>query len=385
MSSYLSFLDTKPLFYDEIDYKRMPRVWKRIKPLFKQPKIIHIVGTNGKGTTGRFLAWHLYKSGYKTGHYSSPHILRFNERVWVNGKDCSDEKLQEAHEYLLKILKQDEIERLSYFEYTTLMAIYLFQEMDFAVMEAGMGGEFDATSVFDSMLSLVTPIDYDHEAFLGNSIKDIALTKLRSVKKEAILSKQPHKEVYEIAKKLSSKMGFRYYFYRDLLDDDMIKAIDEFSKDVGYGGFLKENLSLGISALKHMKMDINLDLFRDLTLFGRFQKIEKNITIDVGHNQLAAKEIVKEFKDKRVVLIYNTYKDKNYKEILDILKPIIKRVEIIPINQPRAENVETLKSHIKNLALKVEDFKEIKENEEYLVFGSFSVVEEFLKRYRFER
>jgi len=203
------FLNKKPLFYNEIDYKRMPNCWNEIKNNFKLPKkIIHIIGTNGKGTTGRFLAYYLYKMGYKIGHYTSPHILKFNERIWINGKDIDDEILEENHQKLQKIIPNFYLERLSYFEYTTLLAMKCFEELDYLILEAGLGGEYDATSVFERDISLVTTIDIDHQSFLGNSIKEIAETKLNSIKNRGIIGKQIYPEVMEIASHYPSYMQF---------------------------------------------------------------------------------------------------------------------------------------------------------------------------------
>ena len=97
----LSFLDPKPLSYDEIDYERMPRTYRRIAAHFKLPRIVHVVGTNGKGTTGRFLAQMLRHNGFRVGHYTSPHILRFNERIWIDGDDVQDAILETYHQTLL--------------------------------------------------------------------------------------------------------------------------------------------------------------------------------------------------------------------------------------------------------------------------------------------
>ena len=83
------YLGTKPLYYNKIDYMRMPCIYKKIKEELPKPRIIHLIGTNGKGTTGRFLATALYSLGFNTGHYTSPHILEFNERIWLNGKNSS--------------------------------------------------------------------------------------------------------------------------------------------------------------------------------------------------------------------------------------------------------------------------------------------------------
>ncbi len=382
--NFQSFLNDKPLFYKEIDYERMPRIWQKIKKHFKLPKIIHIIGTNGKGTTGRYLACLLYKYGKNVGHYTSPHILRFNERIWQNGIDAKDSELQYAHEYLSSILKKEDSDSLSYFEYTTLMALTLFQGCDYAILEAGMGGEYDATSVFGNDLSIVTPIDYDHQEFLGDSIKDIASTKLRSVKKCAILGKQTNSEVYEIAQSLSKKNGFKLHRHEAFIDDNTKDIIESFSKKEKLPSFLKDNLSLAVSALRYMGYEIKREMLPTLKLPGRCQKIAKNITLDVGHNTMAAKALKNHFMGKKVILVYNSYQDKNYQEILKILKPVIKKVEILKFDNDRIEEYETLKRCIKYLDINVSDFEYTDNSQEYLVFGSFSVVEKFLKDF-FER
>jgi len=219
------FLNKKPLFYNEIDYKRMPNCWNEVKSNFSIPKkIVHIIGTNGKGTTGRFLAYYLYKMGYKVGHYTSPHILKFNERIWINGNDIDDESLEKAHQKLQNIIPECYLERLSYFEYTTFLAMKSFEELDYVILEAGLGGEYDATSVFERDTSLVTTIDIDHQSFLGNTIEEIATTKLNSIKSKAIIGKQIHPEVMQIASHHPSFMQF-------LNDDDELIDIKDFIKN----------------------------------------------------------------------------------------------------------------------------------------------------------
>jgi dihydrofolate synthase/folylpolyglutamate synthase len=375
-----AFLAQKPLYYKEIDYNRFPKIWEKYKRSFKLPKIIHIIGTNGKGSTGRFLAHYLWKRGVDTGHYSSPHILKFNERIWINGKDVSDAELEKHHQKLCKTLAQNDLEAMSYFEYTTLLALSLFEKMHFVIMEAGLGGEYDATAVFKKDLTIVTPIGIDHESFLGKNIEQIAKTKLNAVQKFAILGKQ-QKEVYRIAKEYSRKRGiefFRYtYFYTK---EEMAKARRTI-RNMQLPSFFVDNLLLGLTGAKFFGFDIKWREMEDLQLFGRMQKIAPNITIDVGHNPLAAKAILQSYKNRQIVLVYNSYEDKDYLQILEILKPIIKRVEILPIYNQRIEDQEKLKQAITSLSIPHDKFEGIREDENYLVFGSFSVVEEFLKNY----
>ena len=314
------FLSTKELYYKDIDYEFFPKVWKKLSFNFSIPKVIHIIGTNGKGSTGRFLAYYLFKEGFKVGHYSSPHILKFNERIWVNGSDVDDATLEKAHKNLMPKIPKDIVEKLSYFEYTTLLAIEIFQNFDYIVLEAGLGGEFDATNVFEKLFTLVTPIGVDHESFLGNSLEEIAKTKLNSVSTFAIMAKQ-NKIVYKVA----DMLNISYYDSKEFFSKDELKRVEEFIRKNSFASYLKENLTLALSAVKKLNLNYDLSKMDGVILRGRFQKIAKNITIDVGHNQKAALAIKKELKDKKITLIYNTYKDKDFKTILSILKPILKK------------------------------------------------------------
>jgi dihydrofolate synthase/folylpolyglutamate synthase len=375
------YLDNKPLYYDKIDYTRMSKVYKKVKSSLKLPKIIHIIGTNGKGTTGRFLANALHSIGFKTGHYTSPHILEFNERIWIDGQNASDDLLENSHKELQKLLTVEEADSLSYFEYTTLLSIIAFKECEYVVMEAGLGGERDATAVFPKCLTLVTPIAHDHEAFLGSNIKDIATTKLNAVQNSAILAFQKYDEIYEVAQKLSIKNSLNMYKIHEFLDNEDKQKIQIISENLSLAEYLKQNLSLSISALKFLKIRYEILNFKNMPLFGRFTKLNKNIIVDVGHNSLAASSIVNELRGNKYIIIYNSYKDKNYNEILNILKSIALHVEIIEIDDKRVESIELIQNALKTLDIQYKIFKEINPNDNYLVFGSFSVVEAFLRRY----
>lgn len=360
-----SFLDQKALYYDKIDYSTIKVSWDILKQHITLPYVIHIVGTNGKGSTGRFLAHYLNKLKYKTLHYSSPHILNFNERIWINGEDVSYDELEKTHVKLQEILPANILEKLTYFEYTTLLALYLSSTFDYLVLEAGLGGEFDATNVVKNDLSLITTIDLDHQSFLGNTIKEIATTKLRSCDTKMIINKQIHDEVYEIASSY-----------------DCLKVEDFNVSNLDFlPSYLLQNLKLTLTALKYLEIEIDLKMFDDIKLFGRCQKIEDNITIDVGHNPLAANVIKNEFlkSKKKISLIYNSFADKDYVKVLEILKPIINEVLILNVEDKRVAEKEKLIETCNKLNLTVNDFKEIYLNKEYLVFGSFSVVESFLR------
>lgn len=375
------YLASKPLYYEKIDYSRMPRIYEKIKEHFEHFDIIHVIGTNGKGTTGRFLAEALFSMGFRTGHYTSPHIMEFNERIWLNGENASYKELEAAHKELQDILTDSDADSLSYFEYTTLLAMLVFRECEYIVMEAGLGGEYDATAVFPKILTLVTPIAYDHEAFLGSNIKEIATTKANAIQNSAVIAKQRYNEVYDVLKDIGYKKSLNIYNVNELLNEKDENNIKEISKELSLAPYLTDNLSLSVAALKFLKLSYEVKDFKNGPLFGRLTKIKENIILDVGHNTLAAQSLLESLRGKKYILVYNSYKDKKYKEILSILKPIILHVEIIEVKDARIEALTDIQKSLNDLDIQYRMFNGIKEQNEYLVFGSFSVVETFLREY----
>jgi len=375
IQGFSQFLQDKPLYYKEIDHERVHIVYALLKSHIKHPKTVHIVGTNGKGSTGRIISHLAYKSGLSVGHYTSPHILKFNERIWLNGEDACDEVLEVAHQKLFILLGKEMSDALSYFEYTTLLAFVVFESCDLMVLEAGLGGEFDATNVCDKALSVITPIGVDHQAFLGDTIEEIAGTKIRSIQKQVLLAVQPYDVVVEVAKKIATEKGT---VLRQAKEPSCNVA--ELVEANGWADYLIENSTVALQALDILNIKYDVNDLKSLELFGRFYPLRPNIRIDVGHNPLAAKAIEKAL-DKKVVLIYNSLDDKAYEEVLSILKPKVKRVEIIKIHSQRATTLEEIEKALENVGLAYSYFENnIDENEDYLVFGSFYVVEEFLKQ-----
>ncbi|MDR0408767.1 MAG: bifunctional folylpolyglutamate synthase/dihydrofolate synthase [Campylobacteraceae bacterium] len=374
--SLQEYLAAKPLYYKHIDYKTMPKIFESISHNFKFPKIIHVVGTNGKGSIGRYLANILELSGFKTGHYTSPHILEFNERIYKNGNIISNDELEILHTRLLGILK-DYAKELSYFEYTTLLAFLYFEDCNYAVLEAGVGGEFDATNVAPKILSIISPISLDHQELLGDSISKIAFTKLQSVNNPAVIACQNHKEALEIIKQREAACGFKFLYVDENKKDEKVeKYAEKFSLPL----FLKQNLLSALKAAEFLGISPDLSKLKALNLRARCEKIAPNITIDAGHNLDAAKALVKHFSNKKMILIYNSYKDKNYADILNVLYPIVKHIELINIINPIRQNAkEDIEKLLSSLNVEYRDYKQINESEEYLVFGSFAVIESFLK------
>jgi len=372
------FLDSKPLYYDAIDLSRMPKAYEYIKPHIKLGKVIHLVGTNGKGSTGRILSSLLLFKGVSVGHYTSPHILKFNERIWIDGSDIDDERLELAHKKILKNLPENIANSLSYFEYTTLLALVAFEGCDYIVLEAGLGGEFDATNVVDKEMSIIVPIGMDHQQFLGRSQEEIATTKLKSIDKKALLAPNQPDIVLNVAKRIATERKCEIYLTQEILNSTEQNEIYESLETKGWADYLKENALTAVAAMKLLGFENFGKLPERVELRGRFEKVASNVILDVGHNELAASAIAKALKGKKVVLVYNTLEDKDAKAILSILSPIIKRVEIIPIQTQRQMATDRLKKILDKLNISYRDFNSINREEEFLVFGSFYTAEAFL-------
>ncbi|MSN96058.1 bifunctional folylpolyglutamate synthase/dihydrofolate synthase [Campylobacter sp. FMV-PI01] len=375
------YLKNKPIFYKKIDYDRMPRAFKSIKNSLNLPPIIHIVGTNGKGSTGRFLAQICESLGYLVGHYTSPHIFKFNERFYKNGQIISDDELENAHQILQNLLNDEFKNTLSYFEYATFLAAILFEKCDFVIFEAGMGGEFDATNLFEKRLSLFTPIGLDHTEILGDSLEKISYTKLISMDKFAILNDDMSEISIDIAKKIAIKKNAKIHLSSEILDEFDKREILKYANNFKLAKFQISNLSLSFAATKFLKLKPNLNILGALNLKGRLERVLSNLIVDVGHNPLGAKAILQSLYPNKFKLIYNSFLDKDYKSVLEILKPIVKEVCIYDYQSNNRElATKFLPKVCENLGLKYSNFTQISKDENYLLFGSFMLVEEFLNK-----
>lgn len=373
-----TYLKNKPIFYKKINYERMPRAFNSIKDKIILKPIIHIVGTNGKGSTGRFLTLLIESLGLKVGHYTSPHIFKFNERFYKNGDIVSDDELNKAHIELQNLLSDEFKNSLSYFEYATLLAAILFEDCDYWVFEAGMGAEFDATNCFDKSLSLFTPIGLDHMEILGNSIEKISHTKLISMAKTAILNDDMNEISVKIAKDIALQKDSNLSFASQNLTNLEKTEIKNYIKKHALANFQISNLTLALAGAKALNLNPDLKNLKKLNLKGRLERVDENLLIDVGHNELAAQNLLKELKNQKFTLIYNAFLDKDYKSVLKTLKPIIKEVQIYDYKSSYRELATPyIKKTCDDLGIKCLDFQSLKKDENYLLFGSFMLVEEF--------
>ena len=529
--SIKEFLQNRPIYYKKIDYERFPRAYAAIKDKIPLKNVIQIIGTNGKGSTGRFLANAIAAAGFNVGHYTSPHVFKLNERIYLGGRiaqnpvsalnsgasnfkneqnsasasnftekqnsinmqnftsrensasqisisnlqnsatqnshgeqnyalqsfvsttrnfcseqnsiaqnsidtqnsaytqnlwnsqdlkssseqnlkfspeqnfksplrsnfksaqssppislgrDATDEELDFAHEFLQESLPAEFKDSLSYFEYLTLAAAVLFRDCDYCVIEAGMGGEFDATSSFGRMLSLFTPIGTDHLGMLGQNLEQIAHTKLITMDKEAILSDEMSEVPLRIARQIAEQKGTHLRFAAELLSKSEQAQIAEFCARNDLPKFQISNLALALAAMKFLNLKFEISQLPPLNLRGRMEVLAPNLRVDVGHNELAAQQVAREITEiygsKKIVLIYNAFADKDVAAVLRTLAPVVERVEIFNYEvADREMAAEAITRALDALKIPHSPFRgELREDEEYLVFGSFHLVENFI-------
>lgn len=299
-------------------------------PENKINNIIHVAGTNGKGSTIAFLRALLEDSGYSVNCYTSPHLISFNERIRIKGKLISDQYLKKLSDFCSQTSQKHPEIKLTFFEGTTILSIMAFADnpADFNIFEVGMGGRLDATNIFKRKLaSVITPISYDHEEFLGNNLIDIAKEKVGIIQngsKNFIGKQEP--QIYNLFEELPDTYIYdQDFYYRGNLYYEYSKA--GLKSPINIPNLLLEG--------EHQKSNFILALktFLELTNYqnqnfslnkiywpGRITYLhdlpEKysnlKIWVDGGHNQHAAKALVKWVKNNNidhVIIGLNNSKD----------------------------------------------------------------------------
>lgn len=295
-------------------------------------------------------------------HFTSPHLFEFNERFYRNDGVISWEELEEAHQMLSS---KSYMQEASYFEYATFLALFLAKDLEFLILEAGLGGEFDSTNVIEEKLSVFTQIGRDHMEILGESIEQIARTKLNSMGKIAFLGIQNHPQVLDIAQEIAEAKQSQLYLLKS------------YQNDPNFPLFLNQNFALAKQVLNFL--GVEAPQMKDLNLIGRMQRVRENIWLDVGHNVDGALALAEEFKNQKITLVYNAYEQKEIAQVLAALKEIAYEIQIIEVQDKRIIKRERLEEILMSLKINYRDFEGFSEDRHYLVFGSFSVIRRALE------
>ncbi|MCJ8341904.1 MAG: bifunctional folylpolyglutamate synthase/dihydrofolate synthase [Cetobacterium sp.] len=301
-------------------------------------RIIHVGGTNGKGSTSTTIEKVLLENGYKVGKYTSPHILKFNERIQVSGVEISDEEVAKYYYMVKEIMAKYNI-GATFFEITTAMMFKYFSDkkVDFAVIEVGLGGKYDATNVAHGEITIITNVTLDHTEFLGNDIYTIALEKGGIIKDDSyVIVGSSEKEflrgietssknyINVLEKYKNSKFNLNFENFTTEIEIENEKFISPLFGIHQYNNFLcaYEGLKkLGIS-----NEDIKQGL-KKVVWPCRFEimKKDKNILIlDGAHNidsmSKLKETVLKHYKKDEIVTITSILKDKKIEEMVPILR-----------------------------------------------------------------
>lgn len=382
-------------------------------------KTIHIAGTNGKGSTAHALASIFKSAGYKTGLYTSPHIVDFRERIKINGQLCSEQFVIETIDLLKPMIAEIQP---SFFEITVAMAFYYFakQKVDIAIIETGLGGRLDSTNIIQPMLSIITNISYDHQAILGNTLSEIANEKAGIIKYKTptiIGRNQPEiRSVFEAKANYENAPLFfadelvqvDKYELRDILLEINFKIKDTAEKEIISTDlnaiYQIENIKTVLAsmlvynqfyeAIPFEKIKTGLLNVQQQTNFGgRWQVIssEPKIVVDVGHNEDGIVKIIEQLKLEKyqhLHLIYSAVKDKDVDKIIRLLptnatyyltEAKLERKMPVEILQEKFNGYNLQNKGYKNATLALQAAKQnASKLDLILVVGSFFILEEIL-------
>ncbi len=334
---------------------------------------IHVAGTNGKGSIASTLASILHTSGYKVGLYTSPHLIRFNERIRINDRFISDDDVVKSYEAVKAVHHGDR--EPTFFELTTAMAFYEFaeQNLDWAVIETGMGGRLDATNIIQPVLSIISNISLEHQMYLGDTIKQIAAEKGGIIKRNTpvisgVKQKNAILTLEEIAKtKLAPfyRLGNHFKVRRTKNKKFNYFGVDNIWRNMHsglLGNHQVDNAAIVLAAcelLNKTKLDIPLNYIK--TGFeknywpGRLEVVSKTpfILLDGAHNLIASRNLARflsnNLANRKITLVTGMLDDKPYAAMLRNLLPVCSKVILTRAKIDRALAPEKLYTIAKEL------------------------------------
>lgn len=385
------------------DLSRIKALAKELDVINPNYKIIHITGTNGKGSTAIYLETILEKLGYKVGLFTSPYIVNFNERIMINDEAIGDSELLLTINNLYNVVKEYESKNddiVPFFEIVVLIMLVYFKDknLDYAVIECGLGGLLDATNFLNTDCQVLTSVGFDHMNVLGNTLKEIAYQKAGIMKTNKPFICYYDNEYYEVIKESSiinkaNLITLNKEYIKDIkldLTGTSFLYEDTLIKTPLIGNYQAYNLVLALNALKQF---VNIDLkevtnyLNDLKWPGRFEIINDNLILDGGHNVSAIKELVINLEKlglTNLCVIFSALKDKRYDLMLKELDRVTSFYIFTTFPDLRSEDPNLFKNYTNKDNVVINYYKEAlkyQTNLPKLVVGSLHFISLVRKLY----
>jgi dihydrofolate synthase / folylpolyglutamate synthase len=418
LDQWLDYINVQHTAEIVMGLDRVRQVWRRM--LLNQPPItITIAGTNGKGSTAAMLTTILHIAGYKTGFYSSPHLLRYNERVRINGAEASDAMLVQSFVAVESARVAEPTIALTYFEYATLSALWCFatEGVDVGVLEVGLGGRLDAVNIIDADVSIVVSVDLDHQSYLGDTIEKIGWEKAhvyRANKPAIFADSVVPQSVVEHAEKIGAPLHIlgRDYQYRRMETQwlwqgtimGQASARHALPVPALRGMYQLKNASAALAALAALsdKLPVSQNHVKrgllEVDWPGRMQVMpgRPTVVLDVAHNPHAARALEDALGTmgfyENTYAVFGMLVDKDINAVIQIIKGRIDHWHIAGLGGARGASVEHVASLLDKNGLadhytrhtsiaSAYDAARDKagENDRILGFGSFYTVADLLK------
>ena len=414
LGEWLAYLEQLHPSAIDMGLDRSREVTNRMGLQKPAPRVVTVTGTNGKGSTCAFVASLLQAQGLKVGVYNSPHLLRYNERVQINGVEVSDEQLCEA---FVAVEAGRGITSLTYFEMGTLAAFWLFEraQLDAVVLEVGLGGRLDAVNLIDADLALVTSIGVDHVEYLGNTRESVGFEKagiFRAGKPALCGDLNPPHPLLDKAAQLGCPLFVRGRdFELERADQvwhwqgrDAQGQVVEL-RDLPLLDLPMENAALALQAYALTDLPWQperiIEALLGTQVIGRLDRRQfdwhgktLNLLLDVGHNPHAAEYLARRLAQRPVVgrrlAVFGLLADKDLDGVVSQLAPAVEHWAVAPLNTARTRPATEVEAALRGLGASVSAYGSVVAaleaqceratvEDEILLFGSFYCVAEALE------
>lgn len=407
LDSWLQYLEGLHPTSIEMGLERVARVAERLLTLSQLPPVITVTGTNGKGSTVMSIEAVAQAHGLQVGTYTSPHLLRYNERVRIRGEIASDQQLIESFE-AVEAARQET--SLTYFEFGTLSALWLFSRanLDLLVLEVGLGGRLDAVNIVDPCVSVITSIGLDHESWLGNTRERVCYEKAgirREGRPVVCGDRNPPENLFSLCEETHSPL---YLIGRDY--DAQVEGASANPAlcnvwQVPHTALLPDNMATALQALLlakvcHLIPGCIQKALASLEIPGRRQRLQQQpaVFVDVGHNPHAASSLAHWIQSElrgagSIKAVVGMLSDKDYSGTLAALAGVIDVWQPVSLVGPRALSGNVLAEVLSGLGANVlspeespvrglcKILEQSGHSDTIIVFGSFYTVSDILAFY----